>query len=261
MPGQDIYPEPPDTDVALTQPLHLIWLIDVSNSMDEKWLIAFNQAIRQVLAELKAVFPPTPERPIYIRAICFADKVSWHIGPAPVSLDQVSWQNLHGQPGPVTAAAGAIRLLRKELMSGVIQNAGYRPVCILVTAGFTLASNRRYADAIRDLDNTDRGSQAVRLAVACGSRAERYTQALIRFTNQLPTAGFMQAADPDILDYCLKIATISAIHTSIFRGNSMRGNNFRRRSNYNQSHADQGGEQPAFQDGTDQIDRSASKTD
>ena len=91
-----------------------------------------------------------PQVQIMMRAIKFADKADWHVGPQAVELDKFLWTDLDvdGQ----TATSQAIRMLRDELS---LEKLGTKklvpPVRILISDGHCTDPSEQYDQAIADL--------------------------------------------------------------------------------------------------------------
>src|SRR5512136_3242129 len=153
----------PDGKVA-KRVLHFFWLTDYSASMGGKKIATLNQAIRESLPLIQKAVAAHPQVQVMMRAIKFSDEAAWHVGPAPVTVEQFFWPELEADG--LTATAKAIRLLIPELSIERMPRRGLPPVCILVSDGFCTDPREEYDTAIAELAKIPWGVKAVRLAIA-----------------------------------------------------------------------------------------------
>ena len=189
------------------RPLHFFWLTDYSGSMHGKKIATLNQAIREVLPEIKKALENHPQVDVKMRAIKFADQASWHVGPELVSLEQFVWPEL-GVDG-VTATAQAINLLAEELTLEKMPRRGLPPVCLLVSDGFCTDPEPEYLKAIANLNSQPWGKKAVRLAIALGEESQYDEDQLLKFVNH-QEIGVLKAHNPAELINYIKWASITA---------------------------------------------------
>jgi uncharacterized protein YegL len=194
------------TDIA-KRPLHFFWLVDWSGSMEGKKIASLNQAIREALPDIHNATANHAEVQIWMRAIKFADKAEWHVGPQPMELDKFFWPEL-GIDGH-TATAQAIRLLSSELDLEKMPRRGFPPVCILVSDGCCTDPEEDYAQAIADLEALPWGKRAVRLAIAVGDEAEYDEEQLLQFVSH-KEIGVLKAHNPAELVQHIKWASTTA---------------------------------------------------
>ena len=196
-------PVPEGTLVKRT--LHFFWLTDYSGSMSGEKIARLNQAIREVLPELRQAVTAHPEVQIMMRATKFADSASWHVGPPAVSLEQFVWpelpplQNRHRPGHPY---AGRRTDYRKNA------GAGYPPVCILVSDGHCTDPPEEYDRAIAELLNLPWGQRAVRLAIAIGDEGDYNEAELLKFVIH-QEIGVLKAHNPGELVNYIKWASIA----------------------------------------------------
>jgi uncharacterized protein YegL len=144
----------PDGKVA-RRTLHFFWLTDYSASMGGKKIAALNQAIRESLPLIQKAVAAHPQVQVMMRAIRFSDEAAWHVGPAPVPMEQFFWPEL--QADGLTATAKAIRLLIPELSVEKMPRRGLPPVCILVSDGYCTDAEGEYDRAeLLKFSNQDR---------------------------------------------------------------------------------------------------------
>jgi uncharacterized protein YegL len=189
------------------KPLHFFWLADHSGSMRGRKIATLNQAIREAVPEVCKAVAAYPEVAIHMRALRFADRAAWHVGPAPVPVEQFVWPELEALGA--TATAQAIRLLAEELTLERMPRRGYPPVCILISDGYCTEAAAEYAQAIADLLKLPWGQKSVRLAIAIGDPSEYDEQELLKFVSH-PEVGVLKADSPQSLVSYIKWASVSA---------------------------------------------------
>ncbi len=155
-------------EVARRQ-LHFIWLVDYSGSMQGAKIQALNQAIREALPELIAAVANHPEVEVLMRAIKFSTLADWHVGPAPVALEQFTWPELGTDR--LTNTGMALDLLCGELDISKMPRRGFPPVILLISDG-QASDNGRYHAALQNLLSLPWGKRAVRIAIGVGQDHE-----------------------------------------------------------------------------------------
>lgn len=163
-----------------------------------------NQAMRESAAALKAEADTQPETLFRFRAISFANKAKWHIGPSPVEVENLSWKDL--KAAGCTATGGAVKLLADAVAEDKMPEQAHPPVMVLISDGAN-TDGEEYDRAIERLDSEIWGAKAVRLAIGIGKRYDR--KQLEKFTNH-PEVGVLEAANAvDLVQY-IKYATVTA---------------------------------------------------
>lgn len=152
--------------------LHFFWLIDWSGSMTGTKIQKVNWAIREVLPEIQHI-EETERVKIYMRAIRFGCKAEWHIGPAPVPIEQFKWQDMTADGG-TTSTAQAINLLTQALDVNSIGTRNVPPVCILISDGFSTDPEGAYQQALDALNASPWGAKAVRISIGIGDQQNDY---------------------------------------------------------------------------------------
>jgi len=196
----------PDGKVA-RRVLHFFWLTDYSASMGGKKIATLNQAIRESLPLIQKAVSAHPQVQVMMRAIKFSDEAAWHVGPAPVPVEQFFWPEL--QADGLTATAKAIRLLIPELSIEKMPRRGLPPVCILVSDGYCTDPDGEYDRAIGELDRVPWGMKAIRLAIAIGDESDYNEAELLKFSNQ-EQVGVLKAHTPEELLNFIKWASTEA---------------------------------------------------
>lgn len=200
-------PVPVPEGTIAKKPLHFFWLADHSGSMRGRKIATLNQAVREAVPEVRRAVGAYPEVDVRMRAIKFADRAEWHVGPDAMSADQFVWPEL--EASGVTATAQALRLLAEELTLERMPRRGYPPVCILISDGYCTEAPAEYTQAIADLLQLPWGQKSVRLAIAIGNPTEYDEQELLKFVSH-PEIGVLKAETPQALVSYIKWASVSA---------------------------------------------------
>jgi uncharacterized protein YegL len=197
----------PEGDVT-KRTLHFFWLADYSGSMQGKKIATLNQAIREALPEVRKAVAAHPEVQVMMRAIKFADEAAWHVGPAPVPLDQFVWPEL--DTGGQTATAQAIRLLASELTLEKMPRRALPPVCLLLSDGHHTDPQEDYDGAIAELLKLPWGLKAVRLAIGIAANEADYDEdELLKFVSH-KEVGVLKAHTPQELLRYIRWASVTA---------------------------------------------------
>jgi uncharacterized protein YegL len=175
--------------------------------MAGKKIATLNQAIREAIPAVRSAVSAHPEVAIMMRAIKFSDSADWHVGPAPVPVEQFVWAELSTAGG--TATAQALRLLAGELSMEKMPRRGYPPVCILVSDGFCTDPLEEYEAAIAQLVKLPWGKRAVRLAIAVGDPADYDENELVKFVSH-SEIGVLKADTPQKLINYIRWASVAA---------------------------------------------------
>lgn len=187
--------------------LQFFWIVDHSGSMTGQKIATLNQAIREAIPEVQKALSTHPEVQIMMRAIKFADNVSWHVGPDAVPIEQFDWHELDA--GGCTATASAINMLCDELEVEKMNKRGYPPICILLSDGYSTDADEDYEAAIKRLDSMPWGKKAVRLVIAIGNENDYDENALLKFVNH-KEIGVLKADNPGKLTQYIKWASVAA---------------------------------------------------
>ncbi len=206
----DMQPSLPDQ--VARRPLHFFWIVDWSGSMSGKKIASLNQAIREAVPDVVRATSSHPEVQIMMRAIRFADKAEWHVGPQAIELEKFVWPEL--STDGCTATAQAIRLLTGELDIEKMPRRGYPPVCILISDGYCTESEAEYDHAIADMEKIPWGKKAVRLAIAIGDESDYDEKQLLKFVSH-KEIGVLKAHSPqELIKYIRWASTTASIGAS-----------------------------------------------
>lgn len=166
---------------ALTRkPLHFVFVLDVSGSMLRGGRIqALNNAITEVLPQLRDEARANPHAELLVRVLAFANEPRWVI-EEPTPVDQVHWERLEAVPRGFTELGSALVTLTKALDEIDASASAFPPAIILVSDGRpTESSGVTFADGLQTLLSNRWGATAVRLALGVGRDADM--NALRRF--------------------------------------------------------------------------------
>jgi len=215
----------PEGTVA-QRPLQFFWIADYSGSMSGKKIATLNQAIREALPAVRSAVAAHPEVAIMMRCIKFSDSADWHVGPAPVAVEQFVWPELSTAGG--TSTAQALRLLASELTlekmdKHATRGRGFPPVCILVSDGYCTDPPEEYEAAIAEIVKLPWGKRAVRLAIAVGDPADYDENELLKFVSH-SEIGVLKADTPQKLVNYIKWASVAgSIGSVVSKGNTGQG--------------------------------------
>ena len=113
----------------------MFFLIDTSGSMGGTSIGQVNDAMREVLPDLKDISDENADAKIKLAVMTFSSGVQW-ITPAPVELDTFKWTNLEAV-GPTDLGEACKELNSKLDRNSFLQDAVgvYAPVIILISDG------------------------------------------------------------------------------------------------------------------------------
>lgn len=166
---------------ALTRkPLHFVFVLDVSGSMLRGGRIqALNNAMTEVLPQLRDEARANPHAELLVRVLAFANEPRWVI-EQPTPVDQVHWERLEAVPRGFTELGSALVTLTRALDEIDASASAFPPAIILVSDGRpTESSGVTFADGLQTLLTNRWGATAVRLALGVGRDADM--NALRRF--------------------------------------------------------------------------------
>ncbi|WP_431039340.1 vWA domain-containing protein [Streptomyces sp. P6-2-1] len=144
------------------RPVHFIWLLDTSYSMQGAKISQLNYAIREAVPEMRSVAHDNPAAQLLLRTMTFSTTARWH-NLAPVPVDDFTWQDVTADG--VTALGEALHLVARELETPPMPQRALKPVLALVSDGVPTDDWR---NGLKALDATPWGRKAVRVAIAIG---------------------------------------------------------------------------------------------
>ncbi|WP_320776935.1 tellurium resistance protein [Streptomyces sp. CRN 30] len=149
------------------RPVHFIWLLDCSYSMQGEKIAKLNYAIREALPEMRAVAADNPAAQLLLRTITFSTTAQW-LHQAPVPVSDFTWQDV--EVDGMTNLGEALNLAARELRTPPMPERALKPVLALVSDGVPTDDWRAGLAAV---DSTPWGRKAVRIAIAIGQDADR----------------------------------------------------------------------------------------
>jgi len=133
----------------ISRDLNIFLLTDESWSMVGKRIATLNHAILESTNELKEAAQQHSEATFKIRVIAFSDRPRWHVGPDPVDVDKLTWQDLTAKNS--TATGAAIQMLAESVTMGKMPRKGFPPVMVLLSDGDN-TDGAAYEKAIQQLN-------------------------------------------------------------------------------------------------------------
>lgn len=149
------------------RPVHFIWLLDCSYSMQGEKIGQLNYAIREAVPEMRSVAHDNPAAQLLIRALTFSTTAQW-LDKDPVPVDDFTWQDV--QVDGMTNLGEALEVVSRELRTPPMPQRALKPVLALVSDGVPTDDWRA---GLKAVDATPWGKKAVRVAIAIGADADR----------------------------------------------------------------------------------------
>lgn len=154
-------------DEIAKRELEFFLLADCSSSMSGEKIATLNHVMREIVnTDLPEVLANQPSVQMNFRVIAFSSDARFSMGPDPVPLENVSWQDLAANGA--TATADAINLLCTQLTTERMPKRGLPPVCILISDGMCTQGTDEYEKAISNLEALPWGKKSIRLAIGIG---------------------------------------------------------------------------------------------
>ncbi|MER7466499.1 VWA domain-containing protein [Streptomyces sp. NPDC097981] len=149
------------------RPVHFIWLLDCSYSMQGEKIGQLNYAIREAVPEMRSVAQDNPAAQLLLRTMTFSTTARWH-HQDPVPVEDFTWQDV--QVDGMTNLGEALQLAARELDTPPMPQRALKPVLALVSDGVPTDD---WKAGLRAVDATPWGRKAVRVAIAIGADADR----------------------------------------------------------------------------------------
>ncbi|MCC8045064.1 MAG: VWA domain-containing protein [Clostridiales bacterium] len=148
-----------------SRPLHFIWAVDCSGSMDGEKIGTVNYAIQSVLPEMRQVAAENPHAQMLIRTLQFATGASWVTTDA-VPVEDFAWDDLKAKG--LTDMGKAFELLSEQLTIPPMSDRALPPVLVLLSDG---QPTDDYKKSLQKLLSMPWGKKAVRIAISIGKDA------------------------------------------------------------------------------------------
>ncbi|WP_317623453.1 tellurium resistance protein [Streptomyces noursei] len=149
------------------RPVHFIWLLDCSYSMQGERIGQLNYAIREAIPEMRSVARDNPAAQLLVRTLTFSTTAEWH-HKDPVPIHDFTWQDV--QVDGTTNLGEALHLVASELQTPPMPQRALKPVLALVSDGVPTDD---WKAGLRAIDATPWGKKALRVAIAIGADADR----------------------------------------------------------------------------------------
>lgn len=166
----------PVGDQIALQPLHVIWMIDCSGSMQGARLESLNFMLRDSVKPMQDAVNENRNAGPLIRIIAFSDEARWHVGPEPVGIDDFSRVFRDLQADGCSNVGKALLLVANALRIENMPERALPPVLILVTDA---RPTDDFDAGLKALLDQPWGRKAIRLAIAIGDDVDM--EALQRF--------------------------------------------------------------------------------
>ena len=193
----------------VSRPLHFIWLVDGSGSMQAGGKMeAVNAAIRQSIPALRQAARKEPKATLYLNAIRFGDDARW-LTERLTPVWEFEWADV--EASGLTAFGTALTMVGEALQPPLILGRAFPPILLLITDGLPTDDFRAGLD---NLLERPWGRRSLRLAVALGKQAENpeareFLQAFVS-----PGAPpIIQANGPSSLTHTLRWAATVALQS------------------------------------------------
>src|SRR5579859_115174 len=95
-----------------TRPLHFIWILDCSGSMQGDKIAQLNFAIREAIPAMRDAARSNANAQVLVRVVTFSNGAQWHV-TTPVDINQFNWSDVTS--GSVTDMGKALGLVAEQL--------------------------------------------------------------------------------------------------------------------------------------------------
>jgi len=155
----------PGAELA-NRPLHFFWVVDCSGSMYGEKMGTLNNAIHEVIPEMRSEADSNPNAQLMVRALKFATGANW-ITESPVKVDEYEWEDLEADG--VTDMGKAFELLTSQLSVEELGQRALPPVIVLLSDG---QPTDDYKKSLDKLKKTAWFKKAVKVAISIGQDAD-----------------------------------------------------------------------------------------
>ncbi len=181
----------------------LFFLVDTSGSMSGDKIGAVNEAIREVIPEIKDISSENADALIKIAVLNFSSGASW-LYDGPIEADQFVWNNLEaGGLTDMGVAFGMLneKLSRTQFMADAIGS--YAPAIFMMSDGEPTDEYKKGLDEVR---KNKWFKVAIKVAVAIGADAN--TEILKEFTGNEECV--LTVRTPEALKKMIRFASVTA---------------------------------------------------
>jgi uncharacterized protein YegL len=154
-------PERPGRAMA-RMPLHFIWILDCSGSMQGEKIQALNNAVSVSIKPMQDVARENPNAHMFVRVLKFSDGAQWHVSQS-TDVENFQWSDLSASG--VTDMGRALNMVAEALKEENMPPRGLPPVLVLVSDG---QPTDDFKTGLKSLMDQPWGMKAVRVAIAIG---------------------------------------------------------------------------------------------
>lgn len=183
----------------------LFFLVDTSGSMSGKKIGAVNDAIFNVLPEIRTISEDNADAEIKVAALTFSNGAKW-VYDEPKPADEFDWPFVDGDG--MTDLGEAYRMLNEKLSRNAYMNdveGSYAPAVFLMTDG---EPTDDYEKELEKLKQNKWFHVAIKVAVAIGEEEDVNDEVLTEFTGT-PEA-VLRAHTPEALAKMIRLVSVTA---------------------------------------------------
>jgi uncharacterized protein YegL len=145
-----------------SRPLHFIWILDTSWSMEGEKIGQLNFAIKESLPAMQDTARENPTAEVLVRVVTFSSGARWHLAQS-TPVDQFTWTDVVADG--VTDMGKALSLVSEQLRMPPMTDRALPPVLVLITDGYPTDN---FDAGLKALLGEPWGKRAVRLAIGMG---------------------------------------------------------------------------------------------
>jgi uncharacterized protein YegL len=192
--------------------MNVFLIVDTSGSMSGDRIGSVNQAIREVIPQLKAVQDGKPGAEIRVALMSFDASAKW-ITSMPEPVNDFTYANFTANGG--TNAGHAFELLSEKMSRKAFMNASgghYKPLILLLSDGESMGGWESKLDKLR---TNSWYKNSARVAIAAGKDAT--TEEAMRLFEAFASTSDMiiYAHEPDEIKQYILLVTLTVAKTSI----------------------------------------------
>ena len=181
----------------------LFFLVDTSGSMEGAKIGTLNQAIEDVIPEIRDISQNNADAEIKIAVLEFSSGAKW-VTPYPVPAEDFEWQYLNAVG--LTDFGEACRELDEKLSRNTFMSditGSFAPAVFLLSDG---APTDEYKENLNKLWNNNWFKKAIKVAVAIGEDANK--NILAEFTGNIE--GVLSVHNPEALKKMIKFVSVTS---------------------------------------------------
>lgn len=145
-----------------SRPLHFIWILDTSWSMEGEKIGQLNFVIKEALPAMRDTAADNPTAQLLLRVVTFSSGARWHVAQA-TPVDQFTWTDVTADG--VTDMGKGLSLVAEQLRMPPMSSRALPPVLVLISDGYPTDN---FDAGLKALMAEPWGKRAIRLAVGMG---------------------------------------------------------------------------------------------